>query len=964
MNQLYKQIEQAIRNHASQLSVAKGITQDEVYQNIRYIMRENPDIFWFSHQWKYTENDHIIRFCYTISKEKSLKAKAQIEDVVQKDFHIDEVFRLSVPKQVMYVYKWIALYCKYNIYSAYNQTMYSVFVYRNSVCTGYAKAAQYLFRILGIESKLVFGTMNNAEKGSRHCWLVVGINGLWYHIDPTFAVPEINDLLCEAGVKPIYGSEGLVYNFFCCDTKSIKQSRIIEDEEELPPCYSTIDFKSLHDLPIKRYRTPGAEQQGVRGCILNDSGSTASVYLWHSDKSMQNVVKVYKNDASHVLLRHEYQVMCEIASSHSVVHVCGITENRNGLIIEQVTPLADLLCSHYYQLSAIHFCKLLLDVLAGLQDCIKHGIYYRDIHLNNIYRTSKGHYVLGDFGSCIWMKRENPLNIGGVGSPWYLAPETYTKSVFNEQSSTYGIGMLAYFLLNELVPPLWTEYGEESFKFRVSGRELPSPVLLKKPSCAFEQQLATVIKKALSFESVERFQKLSDLKKAIKQCISLLGDDDYLLIDGGSSKRLIEFGKKKEVFHSTCMYSPDIIVSNGENEPIILVDVDVDGQMNTMQFDINQEDSIDENEMIDTICSNIDDFAYTAGNPCNHVESDNSISEEASKNFLSLKGSNAKGTYKRSRIDDFALTNYKHCDFPEMLKTYQPSYNDLHLCKESFKNSLWHKLFRKKGKKAKVDEVFSSVFAPSEIKPKSHFMVQVYLHLLEEAENVIRWALEADSKAERRKYFPLRANLKVGDNVNVELNIYGESLLQSFYQTVVWRGHFTQCDFDYFVPVDLNVEDLSCEVNFYVNGALIGDMRFITNIVEQPRKLNPEIISRMFKQIFISYAHQDSIRVKDFALAYKAQGVDYFFDRDKLAAGDVYEEKIFEYIDSADLFILCWSANAANSEYVGKERRRAMLRAYPQLSHRDATLKIYPISIEPRAELPKDMIDIYNFEEV
>lgn len=45
--------------------------------------------------------------------------------------------------------------------------------------------------------------------------------------------------------------------------------------------------------------------------------------------------------------------------------------------------------------------------------------------------------------------------------------------------------------------------------------------------------------------------------------------------------------------------------------------------------------------------------------------------------------------------------------------------------------------------------------------------------------------------------------------------------------------------------------------------------------------------------------------------------------------------------------------NAAASDYVAKEKGRALLRAYPQLSQRDATLKICPISIEPRAEPAK-----------
>jgi len=91
---LYNDIEQAIRNHALQLLVPQGTTQDDVYQYIRSIMRENPDIFWFSHQWKYTEADQTISFHYTMDRERSLKAKAQIEDVVQNDFHINEMFHL------------------------------------------------------------------------------------------------------------------------------------------------------------------------------------------------------------------------------------------------------------------------------------------------------------------------------------------------------------------------------------------------------------------------------------------------------------------------------------------------------------------------------------------------------------------------------------------------------------------------------------------------------------------------------------------------------------------------------------------------------------------------------------------------------------------------------------------------------------------------------------------------------
>ena len=262
----------------------------------------------------------------------------------------------------------------------------------------------------------------------------------------------------------------------------------------------------------------------------------------------------------------------------------------------------------------------------------------------------------------------------------------------------------------------------------------------------------------------------------------------------------------------------------------------------------------------------------------------------------------------------------------------------------------------------KYNEVYSSIFAPAEVKRKSHLQVQVFLHLYEESEKVKSLAQESDKNAERRDYIPLSLKLQKGDKVDVEFNVYGETRLTSARKSIVWQGSFTKCSFDYYVPIELNIDELSCEANLFVNGAMIGEMRFLTQIVDVPRNLNPEILSHRFNRIFISYAHQDAQQIKLLALAYKAQGVDYFYDRDSLAPGDVYEEKIFDYIDSSDLFVLCWSKNAALSDYVAKEKGRALLRAYPQLSQRDATLKICPISIEPRADLPSDMKEVYNFE--
>lgn len=63
--------------------------------------------------------------------------------------------------------------------------------------------------------------------------------------------------------------------------------------------------------------------------------------------------------------------------------------------------------------------------------------------------------------------------------------------------------------------------------------------------------------------------------------------------------------------------------------------------------------------------------------------------------------------------------------------------------------------------------------------------------------------------------------------------------------------------------------------------------------------------------------------------------------------------------------MLFWSENALNSEYVEKERTQALKRAFPQIRPRQAApLSIYPMNIEPYADLPIDMKDYYHFGEL
>lgn len=43
---------------------------------------------------------------------------------------------------------------------------------------------------------------------------MVKLEGKWYHLDPTLAVPKTKEILIGAGVNPVVGADGLNYNYF------------------------------------------------------------------------------------------------------------------------------------------------------------------------------------------------------------------------------------------------------------------------------------------------------------------------------------------------------------------------------------------------------------------------------------------------------------------------------------------------------------------------------------------------------------------------------------------------------------------------------------------------------------------------------------------------------------------------------------------------------------------------------
>ena len=150
------------------------------------LMVDHPELMNYAgYRWKYSNG----KFKLTMIPAYNLSYKdyygvwriERILDKIEKDTK-----NMNEEEKIKYVYDWMGDNNKYDYYFTYtskNQSIYNVFIKKNAVCAGFAKASQIIFSRIGIESYIVHGLTN-----SEHMWNIVKYNDKYYYFDSTVAV--------------------------------------------------------------------------------------------------------------------------------------------------------------------------------------------------------------------------------------------------------------------------------------------------------------------------------------------------------------------------------------------------------------------------------------------------------------------------------------------------------------------------------------------------------------------------------------------------------------------------------------------------------------------------------------------------------------------------------------------------------------------------------------------------------
>lgn len=235
---IYDTLVQGITAFAGSIStVDEAVTKAELEVIMKAMLADHPEMIWYDGIYAYFGTDpkgniRSIFPSYTTGGDELTLRLSALDASVEKylagvDDTISEYDRAKV------IHDRIVANVQYDSAPSNADTVYGALVEGRALCSGYAKAYQYLLRKVGIEAELVYGTAG----GIKHAWLLVKLDGEYYYSDVTWDDPlDTDDDDNTIDSLPL---RVINYAYFNATTEQLKKTHIIEDEALYPICTAT-----------------------------------------------------------------------------------------------------------------------------------------------------------------------------------------------------------------------------------------------------------------------------------------------------------------------------------------------------------------------------------------------------------------------------------------------------------------------------------------------------------------------------------------------------------------------------------------------------------------------------------------------------------------------------------------------------------------------------------------------------
>lgn len=272
-----------------------------------------------------------------------------------------------------------------------------------------------------------------------------------------------------------------------------------------------------------------------------NTDSMKSFYTGIIQKYIKEIQLLYKLKGNNNIVSYEDHIVCDGE---------GEFEWNIFIRMEYLMPLSNFIQEN--DLTTRDAIKIGIDICSGLEECKKINIIHRDIKEANIFVSGNGMYKIGDFG----ISREiiKSSSIASIkGTPYYMAPESFKESNYDERVDIYSLGLVLYKLFNYGRMPFLPKYPkpftssdrEKSFDLRIKGTPIEVPV----NAC---NELSKVILKSCAYKPNDRYPSAAKMKKDLIRLLDILTTKEQ--------EKIITINQKKQSYMNK-VYSKSMVDS-------------------------------------------------------------------------------------------------------------------------------------------------------------------------------------------------------------------------------------------------------------------------------------------------------------------------------------------------------------------------------------------------------------------
>ena len=223
--------------------------------------------------------------------------------------------------------------------------------------------------------------------------------------------------------------------------------------------------------------------------------------------------------------------------------------------------------------------------------------------------------------------------------------------------------------------------------------------------------------------------------------------------------------------------------------------------------------------------------------------------------------------------------------------------------------------------KSDIPLVNYSLISEKEIKRNANFVIDFAMYI-DEYENIIE-KVKKNYQKPTVKSGVIPASIKSA----ITLILHSPNLPDLYdEETFVWNGMYNVTTLSGYVDKKYQGDNLLLIVDILINGIKISSVKTTVDL------LNPLVGEMPFfkedvKRVFFSYSSFDRdtvVEIVQKTIAMVGYDVEFFLDVLKLRAGDDWQKRIYQEIDSSDSFCLIWSYHALKSKWVKKEWKYAL----------------------------------------